>query len=476
MTDRFDIVVIGSGPGGYVAALEAARLGGRTALVEESPNLGGTCLNFGCIPSKALLASSHLLHEISEAKGLGVRVEGSATIDWAAVQKRKDSVLRRLRAGVKSLLEARGVVVLSGRGRLVGPGKVTVTDAKGAVAQIEASNAILAVGSEPVRLPGWPEDPSRVCTSDEALHWKDLPGNLLIVGGGVIGCEFACMMQAAGVKTTVVELMPEILPEMDESIGQTLRPIFAKRGIAFHLGTKVETLECNDAGCVARLSSGETVTADRVLVAVGRRPKTKDIGLETVGIAPSPRGFVPVDDRMQTSASGVYCIGDANGRCLLAHAASMHGVVAARNAMGQSASVDGVPIPGAVYTFPEAAGAGLTERQATEQGIPFAIGRFPIGHLGKAMAIDRTEGFAKVLRHRETGALLGVHMVGHNATECIALAVGLLHKKATVEEMGALAMAHPSISESLKEAAEDAFGAALHLPPKKAIRVVADAD
>lgn len=467
----FDILVLGAGPGGYVAALKAAQMGARTALVEKA-ELGGTCLNNGCIPSKALLATAEMLHQTARAAEYGVKISGEATVDWPAVQKRKDKILRQLRGGIKSLLAGRGVTVLSGRGVLAGPGRIAVTDAQGETQEVTANKTILAVGSEPARFGAWPDDRERVCTSDEALHWKTLPESLLIVGGGVIGCEFACMMQAFGVKVTVVEMMDRLLPEMDEEFGPTLGAILRKRGVAIHLTTKVEALTLTDQGAIrAVLSGGAVVEASRVLVAVGRRAATANLGLETVGIA-TDRGFVRVNDRMETPVAGIYCIGDTNGRCLLAHAASAQGVAAVRNALGESVPFHS-PIPGAVYTFPEIGAAGMTTQDARAKQIPLAIGKFPVGHLGKAMAVGHTEGFTKVLRHRESGALLGVHMIGHNATECIAAAGALLHTGASAETLAEVVFAHPSMSETLKEASEDALSMGLHLVPRKVLQVVA---
>ena len=474
MSADYQIAVLGAGPGGYVAALKAAQMGARTALVEKS-HLGGTCLNNGCIPSKTLLATSELAARMGDARALGIEMEGGFVIDWTAVQKRKDSVVRRLRGGVKSLLDGRGVTVYSGVARLDGPGRVAVEKPAGAGAEtFTAEQIIVATGSEPARLPGWPDDPERVCTTDEALHWKTLPASVLIVGGGVIGCEFACMLEPLGVQVTVVEMLPSLLPEMDESLGAGLAAVLKKRAIALHTETRVEDLKLDDQGCLATLSNGATVRAERTLVAVGRRPSTAGLGLEGLGLA-LDRGFLRVDDTMRTSRRDVFCVGDANGRCLLAHAASAQGVAAVENALGANKPLT-APIPGAVYTFPEIAAVGLTTRQAREQNLPIAIGQFPLGHLGKAMAVNETDGFARVIRHRESGALLGVHLMGHNVTESIAAATALLHEKASVADMAEIVMAHPSISESLKEAAEDALGMAIHLPPRKILRMPAALD
>lgn len=473
MAKHYDIVVIGTGPGGYIAALRAAQLGARVAVVEKQPFFGGTCLNFGCIPSKALLATAEQMHALAEAKQFGVSIEGKVSFDWSAVQRRKDKVVARLRGGIRNLFAARNVAVFSGVGRLAGAGTVTVTGADGTVEELRAGKTILAVGSTPARVPGWPDDPRLVCTSDEALHWKDLPRRLLIVGGGVIGCEFACLMQPLGVEVHLVEMMPRLLPEMEAELADALTGVLARRGIGVYTGTKVELLETAEAGLRAVLSNGgKTLSVDRVLVATGRRPATDDLGLETVGIA-TERGCIPVNEKMETSAPGVYAIGDANGRCLLAHAASAQGVVAAENALGHEAAFD-QPVPWAVYTFPELAGVGTTEQRAREKGLPIAVGLFPLGYLGKAMAAEHPEGFVKVIRHRETDALLGVHILGHNATEMIHAAAAVMHRRGTARDLAEMVFAHPTLSEGIKEAAEDALGAALHLPPRKVVELTAE--
>ncbi len=469
MSQHFDIAVLGAGPGGYVAALRAGQMGAKVAIVEKH-HLGGTCLNYGCIPSKALLASAELLHHIHNAGELGVEVAGQATANWTKIQARKDKVLQSLRGGIKGLLGARKATLFTGQAVLNGAGKVVV-NGTGAAQEFTADKIILAVGSVPSRIPGWPTDPERVCTSDEALHWKSLPSSLLIVGGGVIGCEFACMMQAFGVQVTIVEMLPQLLPNLDGQIAEALSKSFAKRGIKSFTGVKIEELTATDKGIKARLSNGQTIEADKALVATGRRPNTAELGLKSVGLE-TDRGFVRVNDRMETAVKNYYCIGDANGRCLLAHAASAHGVVAVDNALGHDHTFD-APIPSCVYTFPEIGSVGMTTEEAHAKQLPIAIGNFPVGHLGKAMAVADTEGFVKVIRHRETGKLLGVHMLGHNATECIAAAGAMLHQKASVHDLAEVVFAHPTISEAIKESAEDALGMGLHLPPRKIMKVVA---
>jgi dihydrolipoamide dehydrogenase len=456
MSKHFDIAVIGGGPGGYVAALKAGQMGASVAIIEKG-HLGGTCLNVGCIPSKALLASAELMHHFQHAADLGIEFAGKPIANWAAIQSRKDTIIQTLRGGVKGLLAARKVTLYQGRAALAGPGQIAI-EQNGATQAITAAKTIIAVGSVPSRIPGWPTDPAIVCTSDEALHWKTLPKKLLIVGGGVIGCEFACMMQPLGVEVTIVEMLPQLLPNMDR-----------KRGIQSHVATKIESLTIAGDKALAKLGNGTTLEADRVLVATGRRPNTADLGLSAIGLA-TDRGFVRVNDRMETSVKDTYCIGDANGRCLLAHAASAQGVVAVENALGHERTAD-APVPSAVYTFPEIASIGQTAEEARAKGRPISIGFFPLSHLGKAMAVADTEGFVKVIRDRQDGRLLGVHMIGHNVTECIGSATAMMQMKASVQDVADTVLAHPTISESIKEAAEDALSAGLHLPPRKVLRL-----
>jgi dihydrolipoamide dehydrogenase len=470
MAQHFEIAVVGTGPGGYVAALKAAQMGASVAVIERHPFFGGTCLNWGCIPSKALIASAELVHHIKHASQMGVEVGGPVRVDWTKIQGRKDKILKTLRGGVASLFDARKVTSFQGRGIVEGPGRIAVTREGAEAETLTADKIILAVGSTPAMIPGWPEDRNVICTSDEALHWADLPQRLLIVGGGVIGCEFACMLRAMGVEVTLVEMMPKLLPGMDGHIADALAKVFAQRGIKCYLGAKVSELTIGEGGGTrATLDSGEVIENDRVLVATGRRPATDGLGLESVGLA-TDRGFLRVDDHMETPVKGIYCVGDANGRCLLAHAASAHGVAAVENALGHPTEFT-APIASCVYTFPEIAAVGLTAEEARAQGIPVAIGSFPMGHLGKSMAVGQTEGFVKVIRHRESNELLGVHMMGHNVTEVIATAGAMMHQKLSVKDVAATVFAHPTISEAFGEAAEDVLGMALHLPPRKVIRV-----
>jgi dihydrolipoamide dehydrogenase len=465
--DHFQIAVIGGGPGGYVAALKAGQMGAKVALIEKG-HLGGTCLNVGCIPSKALLASAELLHHIRHAGEMGIDVGGEVSVNWKKVQERKDKIITTLRGGIKGLLNARKAKLYAGTAKLNGQGKIVIAG-NGNQNEITADKIILATGSTPARIPGWPTDANYVCTSDEALHWSELPKSLLIIGGGVIGCEFACTMQAFGVEVTVVEMLPRLLVNLEGMVGDAMRKTFEKRGMKILCGVKIEELKISGERILARLSNGETIMASKALVSTGRRPVTSELGLDSVGIS-LDRGFIRVNDRMETGKQGYYCIGDANGRTQLAHAASAHGVVAVENALGHTREF-AAPIPSCVYTFPEVGAVGITTEEAQALNIPIAVGHFPLSFLGKAMAVNDTEGFARVLRHRETGVLLGVHMLGHNATEGIMAAASLLHQKATVRELAETVFAHPTIAEAIKEAAEDALYEGLHMPPRKITRV-----
>lgn len=472
MSKHFDLLVIGAGPGGYIAALKGAQLGATVGIVENH-HLGGTCLNYGCIPSKALLASAEMLHSVHEAGRWGVEVSGKVGFDWKKITAHKNRTIKQLRGGIAGLLKSRSVEHLHGTGALDAPGRVVVTGKGGKQDVVTSDKVILAVGASPNRIPGWPTDSDLICTSDEAVHWSSLPKRLLIVGGGVIGCEFACMMQSFGVEVTVVEMLPHLLGSLDSDLSTELQRVFEQRGMKIHLNAKVDDLELGKRSIQVRLSSGEQLKFDRVLVATGRSPKTKEIGLDRVGITANQRGFVQVNDHLETSIAGHYCIGDANGLSMLAHAASAQGTLATENALGRTASWEAA-VPSAVYTFPEVASVGMTQQEADQQGMPISIGRFPLAHLGKAMATGHTDGFVKMIRHRETGQLLGAHMIGHNATEYVAAATALLQQKVSMQEVAETVWAHPTLSEAIKEAAEDSLSMALHLPPRKVLSVVAE--
>ena len=462
----YDIAIIGAGPAGYVGAIRAAQLGANVVLVEKGP-LGGTCLNRGCIPTKTLLAGAELLHEIRRAKQYGLEV-GKATFDWPAMMKRKDGTVRQLNKGVEGLLKRRKVTVLGGTASLETPNRLRVDGAEPTT--VQARHTIIATGSVPAMIPGWPTD-RRVCSSDHALAWKKLPESLLIVGGGVIGCEFACLYNELGVTVSVVEMLPEFLPGLDGELGAAMRQTLSKRGVDCKVAARVDDLKLTDDGVAATLSDGTALDVKQVLVAVGRRPYTDGLGLDEVGVN-NDRGQVTVDEHLRTNVPGVWAVGDCVPGPMLAHKASEDAIVAVENILGQKRSPTHV-VPSCIYTFPECASVGLSAEQAREAGHPISVGRFPFAASGKAMARADTEGFVKVVRHRQTEQILGVHMFGHNVTELVASAGAFIQQKATAHDVLHTVFSHPTLSETVKEATEDSLGQAIHIPPRNVIKLKA---
>jgi dihydrolipoamide dehydrogenase len=467
MTPPYDIAVIGSGPGGYVAALQAAQMGAKVALIEKDL-VGGTCLNRGCIPAKSFLAAAELMHGIRHrSRAIGVSA-GEPSVDWPAALAHKNGVLEEQRKGLRFLFDKRGIDLISGEASFEAPGRLVVRDARGGPNAVHAERIIIASGSRPSRMPGWPEN-ERVVTSDEALDWTALPASLLIVGGGVIGCEFACMMAEFGVRVTVVEMLPRLLPLMDEDLGQELLRVFKKRGIDCHPATEVEDLVTGGDEARATLSGGRTVEAEKVLVATGRRPNTERLALDKVGVRVA-KGWIEVNDRMETNVPNHYAIGDVNGRMQLAHSASAMGRVAAENALGRDRAFV-APSPACVYTFPEIGAVGLSEEEARTRDLPIAVGVFPFAASGKARAYGDASGFVKIVRRRGTDEILGVHAIGHSATEFIAAAGVLVHTRATARDVAEMVFAHPTMSEAVRDAAEASLFECLHLPPPRKVRV-----
>ena len=458
------VVVIGGGPGGYVAAIRAAQLGAETHLVEQE-NLGGTCLNVGCIPTKALLHTAELYHAVRSGERIGLKCE-SVTIDWPALMNRKQSVVRRLVGGVGGLLKANGVTVHKGTGELAGAGRVNVHGAK---EEVLAADAILvSTGSVPVKLNFPGADLPGVIDSTGALSLPKLPASMVIIGGGVIGIEFAALYAAMGSKVTIVELLPEILPGIDSELAVTLKQSLGKEGVVFMNGAKLDSVSQAAGGLAVKVLVGaeaKEIVADIVLVAVGRRAFTDGAGLEASGVK-LERGRVSVDANYQTNVPGVYAIGDCNGITMLAHAASHQGIAAVEHALGHGAAGHGQPIvPACVYTSPEIAAVGITEDKAKEQGIAYKKGVFPLAGNGKAMIDEGESGFIKILAGAKYGEIIGVHMIGPRVTEMIGEATLAMRLEATVDELVTTIHAHPTVSESIGEAALAVTDEAIHWPP-----------
>lgn len=458
----YKVIIIGGGPGGYTAAIRASQLGAKVALVEKE-QVGGTCLNWGCIPTKVLYSGARKLEAVRQAGKFGIQID-NYSFNYAALAERKDQVVKRLVTGVEYLLKKKHKIdLISGGGRIVSPGRVQVTPNNGDPYILEGENIIVATGTSPAVIEGLGYDGELVITSNEALSLTHLPGEMVIVGGGVIGCEFACIFAEFGVKVTVVELMPTVLPLADRDVARQMQSLFKRRGITLKTKDKITTVHKEQGKVTAVLENGDSITADKLLISVGRSFNTRNLGLEEVGIELGSRGEVPVDDKMATSVPGIYAIGDITGKIQLAHVASAQGLVAVGNIMGNPRTMDYRAVPNSIFTIPEVSGVGITAQQAEEQGIEVKEGKFPFMASGKAQAMGETAGFIKVLARRDNGKIVGVHMVGPHVTDLIAEATLAVNLGATVEQLANTIHAHPTLAEALMEAAEAVHGRAIHV-------------
>jgi dihydrolipoamide dehydrogenase len=458
---KYDVVIIGGGPGGYVAAIRAAQLGAKCAVVEKE-FVGGTCLNWGCIPTKALIKSGRVAATVRSAGEHGISTD-HVSIDLDAVFARKDKIVSNLRAGIESLLKARGIHHVKGTGRLAAVDSVEVEGPSGHKETLAADKIILATGSEPARPRIFEFDGERIVTSQDAVMKSDLGKSVIIVGAGFIGCEYAALYANLGLEVTLLELLDSILATADQDVIKELTRAFKKRKIKVRTGVKVERLCGEGAGAAAYLEGGEKVTAGFALVSVGRRPVTNGLGLEELGVA-MERGYVTIDEYCRTTVPTIYAIGDITGKPQLAHVASAQGVVAAENIMGKASRMDYDVIPACVFTDPEAASVGMTEREASQEGLDYRVGRFPFRVLGKAQAEGELDGLVKIIGDAKTNRLLGVHIVGYGASELIAEAALAMKLGATADEIIDTIHAHPTLPEAFKEAAEHFEGKAIHLP------------
>ncbi len=455
------IVVLGGGPGGYVAALRGAQLGAQVTLI-EARGLGGTCLHRGCIPTKALVATADVLHRIRSAKDFGIRLSEQGTVDLAAVVARKNRIVQTQAQGIEQLLKAAGVTLVRGVGTIDTPRSVAVRSPDGQTRSVVCDAIIIATGSEPARPPLFPFDGERVLTSDDVIDLARLPATLLIVGGGVTGAEFACIFSALGSRVTLVEQVERVVATEDEAVSALLKREMGKQGIRVLVGTGVTRVAPETDSVRVELTSGEVITVDRVLVAVGRSLNSRMIGAETIGLPFGARGELLVNDRMETGIDGVWAIGDVVGRKQLAHAASAEGEVAAERAMGQDARMNFEAIPAGIFTVPEIGSVGLTEAQARASGREVAVGEFLFRGLAKAHVLGDTAGFVKVVTVAQTGELLGVHIIGPHAAELIHEAVVAIQAEATVDEVIHAIHVHPTLAEVVREAAGTSRGRAIH--------------
>jgi dihydrolipoamide dehydrogenase len=461
------VVVIGAGPGGYVAALRAAQLGKDVILIEQQPRLGGVCLNVGCIPSKALIHASDLADEARSAGDMGLTVEG-LRVDMPTMVRWKDGIVERLTGGVKFLCDKTGVEVVHGRARLSSDRTLTVDTEDGQV-EIQFEQAIIATGSRPMPLAGFDHDGTTVIGSSEALSLQAVPQRMVIIGAGYIGLELGSVYSKLGSKVSVVEFLDALLPALDPEVGKAMARRLKKLGIDVYLGHRAEHFEPGSPGVVVAKGpkSELRLEADVVMVSVGRFPNSDDLGLEALGVATDDKGFIRVNERMQTSVAGLYAIGDVVGGALLAHKAYQEAKVAAAVIAGEPAAFDSVGIPAVIYTDPEIAWVGLTEQEARDKGYDVVTGTFPFSASGRAMSLDSTDGFVKAIGDAASKQLLGIIAVGRGVSEFIGEATLALEMGAFLEDVGLTIHPHPTMSEALQEAVEAALGRAVHMLNKK---------
>lgn len=458
--DTFDVAIIGSGPGGYVAAIRCAQLGMKTAVIEKYSTLGGTCLNVGCIPSKAMLASSHHVEELEKFADHGIEIAGDVKVDLQKMIERKQAVVDQTCAGVKYLMDKNKITVFEGVGAFESATQIKITKNDGSAETIEAQKTIIATGSKPSTLPFITLDKERVITSTEALELKEVPKHLVIIGGGVIGLELGQVYLRLGAQVSVVEYADRILPTMDSAVSKELTKVLKKQGMKFYLSHKVQKVERQGDVVLIEAENKkgeiEKLEGDYTLVAVGRRPYTDGLNADKAGVKLNERGQVEVNDHLQTSAANIYAIGDVVKGAMLAHKASEEGIMVAEYLAGQKPHMDYNLIPGVVYTWPEVAAVGKTEEQLKAEGVAYKAGQFPFRALGRARASDDNNGFVKILADKNTDEILGVHMVGARAADLIAEAVVAMEFRASAEDIARTSHAHPTFAEAVMEAALDA--------------------
>ncbi len=468
MSDTYDLIVIGAGPGGYVAAIRAAQLGKKVACIDKRPALGGTCLNIGCIPSKALLESSELFEVTSHRLARHGITVGNVSLDLAAMLKRKDQIVKSLTDGIAFLFRKNKVTPIQGSAVLIGPGKVEITAADGSKSTVEAGAVLLATGSDVATLPSLPLDGKTIVGSTEALSFDKVPRELIVVGAGYIGLELGSVWSRLGSKVTVLEYLPRILPLNDGEIASLVQKSLTKQGLQFHLGTKVTSASVKGSRVTVQAETGAgnaTFEADKVLVAVGRKPNIAGLGLEAAGVNVDPKtGRIPVTDRFETNLKGVFAIGDLIAGPMLAHKASEEGIAFADMLAGKYGHVNYETIPSVVYIWPEVSSVGLTEEQVKESGRPYRIGKFPFAASGRAKCLDETGGLVKIIADTQTDRVLGVHIFGPRAGDLIAECVTIMEFKGSAEDIARIVHAHPTLSESIGEAARMAWlGNAIHV-------------
>ncbi len=459
---KFDITVIGAGPGGYVAAIKAAQQGAKVAIIEKNAH-GGTCLNRGCIPTKAFVACADAYQKIFDAKEFGIAVK-KPSFDWGKIVERKNAIVKKLNGGIGALLKSNKIEIIKGEAKLISRNEIEITNGKISEV-IESDKIILATGSEPAKPGFFPFDGKKVLDSTDLLKITKLPKSIIIVGGGVIGCEFANILNTFGVKVTLVEMLDRLLPLGDKDISAAVTKKFKNIGIEVKTGVAIENVKITANGVGGKIE-GKPVSAEMMLVGVGRALNTKNIGLDKAGVKLDDKGAVVVNERMQTSAANIYAIGDITNKLQLAHVASAQGIVAAVNAAGGMEKMDYRVVPNCIFTIPEIGSVGMTEAEAKEAAGEIKVGKFYYAGLGKALAAGEHEGFYKIISDAKTDEILGVHIYGAHATDIIAEAAVAMKLESTVEELGRTIHAHPTLAEGVMEAAHALHGECIHMPAK----------
>ena len=464
--EKFDVIIIGSGPGGYVAAIRSAQLGLKTAIIEKDPDLGGTCLNIGCIPSKALLASSdHYVFAKKEAAQHGIKID-NVTLDLPTMLARKNKVVKTLTGGVRALMKGNKVTTFAGLGTITAPGQVRVQPNEGDATEIAADHIVIATGSVPINLPSMPFDGETIVSSTEALCFEKPPAQMLVIGAGAIGLEMGSVWSRLGSEVTVLEFLPRIAVGFDLEMANLLQRALTAQGMKFHLETKVSSVEVKDGRAIASATKGGeemTFEADKVLVAVGRRAFAKGVLADDVGVALDDRGRVKIDEHFRTNIAGIYAIGDVVAGPMLAHKAEEEGVACVELIAGKAGHVNYEVIPGIIYTNPELAGVGLAEDVAKEKGIDVHVGKFPFRANGRALANADAEGWVKFIADAKTDRILGASILSHAASELIAEIVAVMEFGGSSEDLGRTVHAHPTLSEAVKEAALAVEKHAIHI-------------
>jgi dihydrolipoamide dehydrogenase len=459
------LTIIGAGPGGYVAALKAAQLGAQVTVIEDT-EVGGTCLNRGCIPTKAMVASAEALHKARNLSEFGIDVQGEIIPNISKIIERKNKIVSTQVKGIRSLFKSWGINLIEGRGIILTPEKVEIQKKDNTIEVLQTDKIIIATGSRPAQIPLFPFDGKHILSSDDALNIRSIPKSLIIVGAGVIGCEFAFIFKELGTDITMVEMMPRAVSTEDPEISEILEKQLKKKKIKLLTNAKVESVKGDHDGMHLYLSDGKELIAEKILVSVGRALNTENIGLEALGIKKGARNEIIVNEKMETNIDGIYAIGDVTGGILLAHTASKQGIVAASNACGLEKKYDPSVVPAAIFTSPEIGSVGLREHQAKEKGINIKTGHFQFRALGKAHAMGEISGMIKIIADANTDRVLGVHIIGAHASDLVHEGALAIKTGLTVKELADMIHAHPTLAEGIMEAAEDVHGEAIHAPKK----------